>query len=69
MHDIDLGQVECSTTITCTTADLGSMTARDCCIGHPDGLAYTISGSEECYVCIGRCNNYNNFIIIIKLIA
>ena len=51
---LDLDLVECSTTIDCTNSDLGIMTTRDCCIDNPNGLSYTIPGSEVCYVCVGK---------------
>ena len=50
----DLGFVECSSALGCTNSDLGAMTARDCCIGNSEGLAYTASGSEVCHTCIGK---------------
>ena len=57
---LDINVVECSTTVGCMAADLGLMVARDCCIHNPKGLAYTISGSNICYVCIGKSIwNYN----------
>ena len=60
MHGIpraDLAVVQCSSTVECTSSDLGAMTARDCCIGNPESFAYTLPGSEVCHVCIGRFSN------------
>ena len=34
--------------------ELGVMSAADCCVGNPKGLAYTLPGSDACYMCIGK---------------
>ena len=51
---VDLGLVECYQTEECTNSTFGLMTAAECCIENPDGVAYTKRGSDECHVCIGK---------------
>ena len=46
----------CRATVDCLGANLGVMTARDCCVNNPMGLAYTDEQSAEtCTPCIGEC--------------
>ena len=49
----DIGMVGCSSTTGCTSSDLGIMSATQCCIDNPNGLAYTLPGSDVCNLCIG----------------
>ena len=57
--------VSCRSTVNCSTSGddvIGLMTARECCMENPGGLAYTISHPEpaeplenqHCTVCIGE---------------
>ena len=54
LHCIDIGDspVQCRTAVDCT-GNFTMMSARDCCVSNPGGLAYTIPGVEACQVCIG----------------
>ena len=49
--------VECSTTMECTVGfGIGVMSATDCCVSNPRGLAYTLLDFDVCHVCIGKAN-------------
>lgn len=50
-YPTDLGLVECSSTVGCMNSDLGTVTARECCNGNQEGLAYTLPGSGVCHMC------------------
>lgn len=46
--------VVCSSDDNCDD-DIGvNMSARDCCVNHPNGTSYTIPDQEICVVCIGK---------------
>ena len=54
-------KVFCKSTVGCNTTgddEIGLMTVRECCMGTPDGLAYTMSskqpGNDTCTPCIGE---------------
>ena len=51
--------VECRTSYDCTTNGT-LMSAEECCVHNTDGLAYTIVGNQECYVCIGELYIYKD---------
>lgn len=44
--------IQCRTTLDCS-GNFTFMSARDCCVGNPDGLSFTVPGVETCQVCIG----------------
>ena len=44
----------CCSDINCN-GEIGVMSARECCVDTPNGLAYRIPGVEGVVVCIGEC--------------
>ena len=46
--------VSCSFSVDCVGGGLGVMSARECCVDDPNGLAYNIPGTEICTSCIGE---------------
>ena len=50
-HDV---KVLCSSTVSCSGGDeIGLMTARECCVKNPNGLAYK-HANDSCSPCIGK---------------
>ena len=53
--DIIIGDtVMCSSSIDCSSGDLGTMSARECCVENSDGLAFSATGHDICIVCVGE---------------
>ena len=50
----DLVPVVCMSSNGCEGDDFGATFPRECCIGNPRGLSYTVPGSEECTDCTGK---------------
>lgn len=46
-------RVSCRSTVSCDGDEVGMMSARECCVETPSGLAYTVPGQENCMVCTG----------------
>ena len=46
--------VQCYTTFNCSGSFSPMATGEDCCVGNPEGLAYSVAGREECLVCFGK---------------
>ena len=44
----------CCSDINCN-GEIGVMSARECCVDTPNGLAYRIPTVERSIVCIGEC--------------
>lgn len=40
------------------------MTAADCCIGNPKGLAYTLPDTDTCHVCIGKFKHLSKLCVL-----
>lgn len=49
-----LENVTCSTSVDCLGDSLGVMSARECCVDYPLGLAYRGLSAETCVKCVGK---------------
>ena len=53
--DIIIGDtVMCSSSIDCSSGDLGTMSIRECCVKNSNGLAFSVTGHDICIVCVGE---------------
>ena len=49
----DDGVVGCFNSTSCDDGAPVSMSLEDCCLGNPGGVAYELSGEEQCNICVG----------------